>query len=99
MLPLIIRKSSGKYSQQPILVAMDSGAKNSVVHFGRNRKQDDDDDDFGGGFEMELANMDLDRETITGDGPETQQTCVKWVSDIWHDEYLCWVALYRIILR
>lgn len=45
------------------------------------RPNDDDDDDFGGGFEMELANMD-DSEAIIGEGPETQQTCVKWVSKL-----------------
>lgn len=41
---------------------------------------EDDEDDFGGGFEMELANMDLDGgEHMIGEGPENQQTCVKWV--------------------
>lgn len=41
---------------------------------------DDDDDDFGGGFEMELANMDLDGgEPMIGEGPENQHTYVKWV--------------------
>lgn len=25
--------------------------------------------------------MDTDRETVIGEGPETQQTFVKWVSD------------------
>lgn len=44
-----------------------------------------DDDDDGGGFESELAAMELDeansqldREVALGDGPENQQTSVKW---------------------
>lgn len=46
------------------------------------RQPDDDDDDFGGSnFEIELANMDLHgADVVMGEGPETQQTCVKWVS-------------------
>lgn len=48
----------------------------------RPHLDDDDDDGFGGGFEMELANMDLDGggEHMIGEGPENQQTCVKWVN-------------------
>lgn len=49
--------------------------------FVRPYLDDDDDEDYGGGFEMELANMDLDGgERMIGDGPENQQTCVKWVN-------------------
>lgn len=52
------------------------------MHFDR-QNYDDDDDDFGGGFEMELANMDLEgSERAIGEGPENQQTCVKWVTDL-----------------
>lgn len=40
------------------------------------------DDEIGGGFEAELANMEtdglFDREIQMGEGPENQQTCVKW---------------------
>lgn len=43
---------------------------------------DDDDDDDGGGFEMELANMEMEIDDILGEGPENQQTNIKWVSDI-----------------
>lgn len=46
--------------------------------------QDDDDDDdfFSGNFEMELAQMETGEgsEKLLGDGPENQQTNVKWVS-------------------
>lgn len=45
-----------------------------------HRNYDDDDE---GGFESELAAMDmddanLDREVLIGDGPENQQTCSRW---------------------
>lgn len=33
----------------------------------------------GGGFEAELANMELDSEVLMGEGPENQQICTKWV--------------------
>lgn len=48
-----------------------------------NRNYNNDDDDEGGDFESELAAMDIDesqidREVLIGDGPENQQTCVRW---------------------
>lgn len=34
---------------------------------------------MGSAFEAELANMELEEfEVALGDGPENQQTCVKW---------------------
>lgn len=45
------------------------------------RNFDDDDDDFGGGFEAELAafeSEDFDQTLLLGEGPENQQTSVKW---------------------
>lgn len=45
-----------------------------------NFSQDDDDDDMDGGFELELANMEMDVERLLGEGPENQQTNVKWVT-------------------
>ncbi len=40
---------------------------------------DDDDDEFGSAFEADLANMELeDSEAVIGDGPENQQTSIKW---------------------
>lgn len=46
------------------------------------RADDDDDDDFmSSNFEMELANMDQgDEQKLLGEGPENQQTNIKWVS-------------------
>lgn len=43
------------------------------------RHDDDDDDDAPGNFEMELANMDRESEHLLGEGPENQQTNIKWV--------------------
>lgn len=34
---------------------------------------------MGGNFEMELANMDLENDDLLGEGPDNQQTNVKWV--------------------
>lgn len=36
---------------------------------------------FGGNFEMELAQMDMGEgsEKVLGEGPENQQTNIKWV--------------------
>lgn len=40
---------------------------------------DDDDDEFGSAFEADLAAMELDEsEAVIGEGPENQQTCIKW---------------------
>lgn len=49
------------------------------LHF---RPDDDDDDDGVGNFEMELANMDMEMDDLLGDGPENQQTNIKWVRKI-----------------
>lgn len=43
------------------------------------RSNDDDDDEFGSAFEADLANMELEEsEAAIGDGPENQQTSIKW---------------------
>lgn len=43
------------------------------------RSNDDDEDEFQSAFEADLANMELEEsEAVIGDGPENQQTCVKW---------------------
>lgn len=44
----------------------------------RNYNDDDDDGGGGGGFESELAMMETDFEREIGEGPENQETCVKW---------------------
>lgn len=54
-----------------------SGTQNNYAK--KYRPPEDDDDDMEGGFEMELANMELDSDRLVGEGPENQQTCVKWV--------------------
>lgn len=49
-------------------------------------QDDDDDDDFmSSNFEMELANMEMageKAEELVGEGPENQQTNIKWVNTI-----------------
>nr|BAJ78774.1 DNA polymerase delta catalytic subunit [Panorpa takenouchii] len=48
----------------------------------KRSKKDDDDDDFEGGFESELAAMDVEEnvesQIFVGEGPEMQETCSKW---------------------
>lgn len=36
-----------------------------------------------GGFEVELANMEIDVDKLLGEGPENQQTNIKWVKTKW----------------
>lgn len=48
---------------------------------------------FGGNFEMELAQMELGEgsEALLGEGPENQQTNIKWV------RYLARTSFYLFI--
>lgn len=49
------------------------------VQFLRRADDDDDDDFMGSNFEMELANMEHGADDLLGEGPENQQTNIKWV--------------------
>lgn len=60
-----------------ILVSIVNDLNHFCVFFS---PEDDDDDDGAGNFEMELANMDMEMDDLLGEGPENQQTNVKWVS-------------------
>lgn len=59
--------------------------KSKIVNIEKNQfhnfSQEDDDDDMDGGFEVELANMEMDVDKLLGEGPENQQTNIKWVKN------------------
>lgn len=51
-----------------------------MIGFYSNDDDDDDDGFMAGTFEEELANMDREGdELLVGEGPENQQTNIKWV--------------------